>query len=183
MAAQSDDESMLKESLSATPSATHSVATSLLLRTQNPYSTPILKLITAPEASVIRTQAIPHSAPRPLTEVITEAEEIFSYRMPMSHPHAFAFIPCPASPLSFFGDVLTSANNTHAGCWLQSSGPSAIEDSLISFLASSAGLPVTTAGGVFVSGGSMANLVCLTLARDQMLGKTWEARSKGVIYV
>lgn len=29
----------------------------------------------------------------------------------------------------------------------------------------------------------MANLVCLTLARDQMLGKTWEARSKGVIYV
>jgi L-2,4-diaminobutyrate decarboxylase len=29
----------------------------------------------------------------------------------------------------------------------------------------------------------MANLVCLTLGRDQMLGKMWEARSKGVIYV
>jgi L-2,4-diaminobutyrate decarboxylase len=183
MAAQSDNESVLKESLSAIPSATYSIATSLLLHTQSHFSTPILKLLTPPEASVIHAQAIPHSTPRPLTEVITEAEEIFSYRMPMSHPHAFAFIPCPASPLSFLGDVLTSAHNPHAGCWLQSSGPSAIEASLISFLASSAGLPASTAGGVFVSGGSMANLVCLTLARDQMLGKTWEARSKGVIYV
>ncbi|KAE9367302.1 PLP-dependent transferase [Stipitochalara longipes BDJ] len=183
MAAQSDNESLMKESLSAIAFATHSIATSLLLRTQNPYSTPILKLLTPSETSVIRTQAIPHSAPRPLAEVISEAEKIFSYRMPMSHPHAFAFIACPASPLSFLGDVLTSAHNTHAGSWLQSSGPSAIEASLISFLASSAGLPASTAGGVFVSGGSMANLVCLTLARDQMLGKTWEARSKGVIYV
>jgi L-2,4-diaminobutyrate decarboxylase len=183
MAAQSDNGSVLKESLSAIPSAIHSIATSLLLRTQNPYSTPVLKLLTPQEASVIRTQAIPHSAPRPLTEVITEAEEVLSYRMPMSHPHAFAFIPSPASPLSFLGDILTSAHNTHAGSWLQSSGPSTIEASLISFLASSAGLPASTAGGVFVSGGSMANLVCLTLARDQMLGKTWEARSKGVIYV
>ncbi|PMD40999.1 PLP-dependent transferase [Hyaloscypha variabilis F] len=183
MAAQSDKGSVLKESLSGIPSAACGIATSLLHNTQNPYSTPILKLLTLPEASKIRTQAIPHSAPRPLTEVITEAEEIFSYRMPMSHPHAFAFIPSPASPLSFLGDILTSAHNSHAGSWLQSSGPSTIEDALISFLASSAGLPASTAGGVFVSGGSMANLVCLTLARDQMLGKTWEARSKGVVYV
>jgi L-2,4-diaminobutyrate decarboxylase len=183
MATQSYNESLLKESLSAILSASHSIATSLLLRTQNPYKTPILKLLTSQEASVTRTQAILHSAPRPLAEVITEAEEILSYRMPMSHPHAFAFIPCPASPLSFLGDILTSAHNAHAGCWLQSSGPSTIEASLISFLASSAGLPTSTAGGVFVSGGSMANLVCLTLARDQMLGRTWEARSKGVIYL
>jgi len=51
---------------------------------------------------------------------------------------------------------------------MQSSGPSAIEQDLVEWLASSADLPVG-AGGLFVSSGSLANLMGLMIARDRML--------------
>ncbi|RDW72216.1 hypothetical protein BP5796_08250 [Coleophoma crateriformis] len=100
----------------------------------------------------------------------------------MDHPHFFGFIPYPATPVSFVGDMITSAANTHAGSWLQSSGPSTIERSLISWLATVAGLP-NTAGGLFLSGGSMANLTAIMLARDSKLGSTWQEKARGVAYV
>jgi L-2,4-diaminobutyrate decarboxylase len=120
--------------------------------------------------------------PQPIESVIHEAITIFTHRVRMDHPKFFGFIPSPAHPTSWLGELLNSLFNTHAGSWFQSSGPSTIEASLIDFLASNAGLPTETAGGIFVSGGSMANLTALMMARDQMLGSQ-EERMKGVIYV
>src|SRR5690606_1854858 len=68
----------------------------------------------------------------------------------------------------------------HAGNWLESSGPSCIEQQLIRWLADNLGLP-QSCGGLFVSGGSMANLTALAVARDQKLQA--HERSKGVAYV
>ena len=98
----------------------------------------------------------------------------------MDHPRFYGFIPSPASPLSFVGDMLTTGFNAHSGSWMQSSGPAAIEQGLIAWLAQRAGLP-DSAGGLFVSGGSMANLTGLMLARDRML--PLEDRRRGVIYL
>ncbi|KAF2242257.1 PLP-dependent transferase [Trematosphaeria pertusa] len=124
--------------------------------------------------------AIPFSAPQDIDQVLREAFEIFDHRLRTNHPRFFSFIPSPASPLSFLGDSLTSSFNTFAGCKLEGAGPSAIEKSLIEWLAERVGLP-DTAGGVFVSGGSMANLTAIAVARDQIVPCGKEAL--GVAYV
>lgn len=106
--------------------------------------------------------------------------DVYAYRARMNHPRCFAFIPSPASPLSWIGEMLTAAHNPFAGSWLQSSGPSAIERKLVDFLCIRIGFPAS-AGGLFVSGGSMANLTALTVARDQILAP--EDRSAATVYV
>jgi L-2,4-diaminobutyrate decarboxylase len=69
----------------------------------------------------------------------------------MNHPRFFGFIPSPISPISWLGEMITTAFNVHAGSWLQSSGPSAVEDALIAWFAEKADLP-SSAGGIFLSG-------------------------------
>ncbi|MES2451727.1 MAG: aminotransferase class V-fold PLP-dependent enzyme [Pseudomonadota bacterium] len=118
---------------------------------------------------------------RPLPDVIDEmVEKVYRHRAQADHPRFFAFVPGPCSPLSAVGDLLTAVYNPHAGNWLQSSGPSCIELQLIKWLAGNLGLPESS-GGLFVSGGSMANLTALVVARDQRLPA--DERSRGVVYV
>lgn len=136
--------------------------------------------VASPEvAADIRRMAVPDE-PRPFQDVVEDASGIFKHTARMGHPRVYAFIPSPASPLAFIGDLLTSGYNPFAGSWLQGSGPAAIEQGLIAWLAQQAGMPAT-AGGLFVSGGSMANLTGLMVARDQMLPP--EERRRGVAYV
>lgn len=63
-------------------------------------------------------------------------------------------------------DLLASGLNANSGGWVLSAGPSEIEAQLIGWLASRFGLPAG-AGGQLVSGGSLANLSALKLARDR----------------
>ena len=138
----------------------------------------IVSIASSAQAAEFRALARP-GEPRPIAAVVADAERIFAHRVRMDHPRFYGFIPSPASPLSFLGDMLISGFNVHAGSWMQSSGPAAIEQGLIAWLAERVGLP-DGAGGLFVSGGSMANLTGLMLARDRMLppGK----RGRGVAY-
>ncbi len=139
----------------------------------------IVSIASIETAADFRRLAVP-GEPRSLDDVIGDSARIFSHRVRMDHTRFYGFIPSPASPLSLVGDLLTSGFNAHAGSWMQSSGPAAIEQGLISWLAQQAGLPAE-AGGLFVSGGSMANLTGLMIARDRMLPA--EERQRGVAYV
>lgn len=96
------------------------------------------------------------------------------------HPRAFGFTPCPASPLSRLGDLLVSAFNPHAGAWAQSAGPLAVERALVRFLSDAAGFP-KTAGGLFLAGGSAANLTAIVAAREAKLRA--DTLSLGVAYL
>lgn len=139
----------------------------------------IVRIASRDEAAAIRDKAAPR-APRALADVIEDAVGIFANRVRMDHPRFYGFIPSPASPIALIGDMLTAGFNAHAGSWMQSSGPAAIEQGLITWLAGKTGLPAT-AGGLFVSGGSMANLTGLMIARDRKLPV--ETRRQGVAYV
>ena len=139
----------------------------------------IVTIASPEEAEAFRKLAVPGTA-RPIADVAQDARRAFACRVRMDHPRFYGFIPSPASPLSFVGEMLTTGFNAHAGSWMQSSGPAAIEQGLIAWLAQRAGLP-ERAGGLFVSGGSMANLTGLMLARDRMLPS--EERRRGVAYL
>lgn len=141
---------------------------------------PAVRVIGPDALARLRARGIPAHG-RPLQEVIDELlGEVLPYRARMDHPRFFAFIPSPASPLSWIGDLLTSVHNAHGGSWLQSSAASCVESELIAWLNERIGFP-PGAGGLFVSGGSMANLTALTIARDRRLHAN--ERSLGVAYV
>jgi L-2,4-diaminobutyrate decarboxylase len=159
--------------------AIHEVAQIFRDLNLEPGDDQVLKMATAEKTSDLKKYAAPGAA-HSVEEVLKEASEIFDYRMRMNHPRSFAFIPSPVSPFSWLGETVTSAFNAFAGSRLQSSGPSAIENELIQWMAAKAGLP-PTAGGLSVSGGSMANLTAMVLARDQTLSPdNWPA---GTAYV
>lgn len=96
----------------------------------------------------------------------------------IQHPRFFAFIPSPSNFVSVMADALAAGFNPFAGNWLEGSGPAQIELVTIDWLREMCGLP-ETAGGLFVSGGSMANLTALAAARRAMLD---ERSDNAVIY-
>jgi glutamate/tyrosine decarboxylase-like PLP-dependent enzyme len=96
----------------------------------------------------------------------------------VQHPRFFAFIPSPSNFVSVMADALAAGFNPFAGNWFEGSGPAQIELVTVDWLREMCGLP-ETAGGLFVSGGSMANLTALAAARRAMLG---ERNDDAVIY-
>jgi L-2,4-diaminobutyrate decarboxylase len=118
---------------------------------------------------------------RPFQEVVDEMfTDIMPFRVRMNHPRWYGFIPCPLTPMSWIGELLNAAHNPHAGSWMQSAGPAVVETEVVRWMADQLGMPAG-AGGLFVSGGSMANLTALVVARDHML--TEQTRARGVAYV
>lgn len=87
----------------------------------------------------------------------------------IDHPRFFAFVPSPNNFVSVMADALIAGFNTFAGTYFAGSGPAHIELTVIDWLRQICGLP-DSAGGLLVSGGSMANLTGLAVARDARLG-------------
>jgi glutamate/tyrosine decarboxylase-like PLP-dependent enzyme len=96
-------------------------------------------------------------------------QDVFSQIMHLDHPRFFAFVPSPSNFVGAMADALASGYNVFAGTWLEASGPAQVELITIEWLCQAAGFP-ETAGGLFVSGGSMANITALAVARHVKLG-------------
>lgn len=96
----------------------------------------------------------------------------------VNHRRFFAFVPGPGNFVGTMAETLASGLNIFAGTWLGSASAAQIELTVIRWLVEMCSLP-STAGGLFVSGGSVANLTALTVARDQKLGTDL---SQGVAY-
>jgi aromatic-L-amino-acid decarboxylase len=105
--------------------------------------------------------------PRELVERLKR--DVFANQLHVDHPRFFAFVPGPGNFVGAMADALASGFNSFVGTWLGGSGPAEIELVTIDWLRALCGLP-ETAGGLFVSGGSMANLTALAIARHARLG-------------
>lgn len=109
------------------------------------------------------------TGPAPLDAVLDELRrDVFSHVAHVNHPRFFAFVPGPANFVGVMGDALAAGYNVFTGTWLASSGATRLELKLVDWLRRSCGLPAG-AGGLFVSGGSMANIVGLAVARHRVL--------------
>jgi aromatic-L-amino-acid decarboxylase len=80
-------------------------------------------------------------------------------------PRFLAFIPAAPTRASMLFDMIVSCSSLQGSSWLEAAGAVAAENQALRVLADLAGLP-PGAGGVFVSGGSAANLSALAVARD-----------------
>lgn len=96
------------------------------------------------------------------------ASTLFETMIHVDHPRFFAFVPSPGNFVGAMADALASGFNPFVGTWFSGSGPAEIELVTINWLRQLCGLP-ETAEGLFVSGGSMANLTALAVARHAVL--------------
>ena len=101
--------------------------------------------------------------------VLDEAEEhILSNVMEVDHPRFFGFVPGPNNFVGVLGDMLASGFNVFSGTWVSGAAAAQTELVVVDWLADLCGLP-DAAGGLFTSGGSMANVTALAAARHAVL--------------
>ena len=103
-------------------------------------------------------------APSQLLDEI--CDNALSSIMHLEHPRFFGYIPGPSSFVGVIGELLTAGFNIYGGTWLESSVVTHLELQASGYLADCCGFP-DSAGGIFLSGGSMANLSALAVARYQ----------------
>ena len=112
-------------------------------------------------------------------ELLAQLErEVLPNNLHVDHPRFFAFVPGPNNFVSTMADALAAGFNVFNGTWLGGSAAAAVELGVVRWLARVCGLP-KSAGGLFVSGGSMANLTALVAARHALLNDHTE---NAVIY-
>ena len=97
------------------------------------------------------------------------SEHVFANMMHVDHPRFFAFVPSPSNFVSAMADALVAGFNPYAGSWIEGAGSAALETVTLDWLRTLCGLP-ETAGGLFVSGASIANITVLAVARHVTLG-------------
>ncbi|MFZ3374212.1 MAG: aminotransferase class I/II-fold pyridoxal phosphate-dependent enzyme [Chthoniobacterales bacterium] len=111
----------------------------------------------------------PSESGRDPRELLAQLErEVFPNNLHVDHPRFFAFVPGPNNFVSTMAEALAAGFNVFNGTWLGGSAAAAMELGLIRWFCHIYGLP-QSAGGLFVSGGSMANLTALVAARHASL--------------
>ncbi|RKF03785.1 glutamate/tyrosine decarboxylase-like PLP-dependent enzyme [Tenacibaculum lutimaris] len=98
----------------------------------------------------------------------------------VSHPKAFSFVPGPSNFISTMADSLATGFNIFSGGWMVSPAAAELEIVTMNWLLKMYNFPVEKGGGIFTSGGSMANLTALATARRLKCGDDF---SKAVIYL
>ena len=81
-----------------------------------------------------------------------------------------AFIPSSPGAAAAWVDAIVGATCVPAESWIEAAGAVAAENQVLRLLADLAGMPAT-AGGCFMSGGSIGNLSALAVARDNRRGR------------
>ncbi|MGH7601468.1 MAG: pyridoxal phosphate-dependent decarboxylase family protein, partial [bacterium] len=105
----------------------------------------------------------------PIDDVLAQLDrEVWPNVIPTNHPRFFAFVSTPNNFVSVLADALSAAMTAYAGSWLEAAGPAMIELVVIEWLRQLVGMPEGT-GGHCVTGGSVANLTALAVARHAKL--------------
>lgn len=111
----------------------------------------------------------PPPRPCPPDEVFAKLrDDVLPNMIHVDHPRNFGFVPGPSNYVGAVADFITSGLNVFAGTWLEGSGAAQVELVTLDWLKRWCGLP-SSADGIFVSGGSQANLTALMVARDEKL--------------
>jgi glutamate/tyrosine decarboxylase-like PLP-dependent enzyme len=114
--------------------------------------------------------------PEHILEIVEK--KIFTNIMHTDHPRFFAFVPTANNFISVLADALVAGFNPFAGTWLESSSAAQIELVTVDWLRQIFGMP-EEAGGLFLSGGSAANLIGIAVARHVKLK---DRIAKSVVY-
>ncbi len=85
------------------------------------------------------------------------------------HPRFFGYVSAPGTAVAAIADLLASALNANLPAWRSAPAPTELEHLTIDWIKQAIGL-APAAGGLLLSGGSMANLCALVAARHHRCG-------------
>ncbi|MGA7521592.1 MAG: aminotransferase class V-fold PLP-dependent enzyme [Acidobacteriaceae bacterium] len=122
-------------------------------------------------------RSLPQLGEEPALLLDRAAELILEHSLFNGHPRFWGYITSSPAPIGALGDLLASAVNPNVGAWPLSPMASEIEAQTVRWIAELVGYP-NQCGGLFVSGGNMANLVCFLAARQAKAG--WDVRKTGM---
>jgi glutamate/tyrosine decarboxylase-like PLP-dependent enzyme len=143
-------------------------------------SLPQRKVTTGESPSEIREaldaeRSLPQRGADPGQLLDHAADLLIDHSLFNGHPRFWGYITSSAAPIGALGDLLAAAVNPNVGAWLLSPMASEIEAQTIRWVAEMLDYPVTC-GGLFVSGGNMANFVCFLAARQAHAEKNVRVR-------
>jgi aromatic-L-amino-acid/L-tryptophan decarboxylase len=113
--------------------------------------------------------------PGPLLE--RTAQLLFEHSLFNGHPRFFGYITAAPAPIGMLADFLAAAVNANVGAWVLSPAATEIEAQTVRWIASLIGYS-RDCGGLLVSGGNMANVVCFLAARAAKAD--WNVRERGI---
>lgn len=112
----------------------------------------------------------------PLESVLTDFEEmVLPYPTGLQSPRWWGWAGGNGTPTGMLADMLAAGMNAVPGNF--NDGAARVEDEVLSWMKEAMGFP-SDAGGIMVSGGSVANLVGVAVGRDVAAG--YEVRRQGV---
>ncbi len=136
-------------------------------------------LLTGPYAgktpSELETLINPNFLPQTgwsLDQITETLRTVVANSINITHPHTAAHLQCPPLMASLAAEVVISALNQSMDSFDQAPIATVIEQRIIRWLCSEAGLP-DSADGTFTTGGSQSNYLALLLAREATVQKRW----------
>lgn len=120
---------------------------------------------------------IPEGGTDPAVLLEQTTQLLFDHSLFNAHPRFFGYITASPAPIGILADLLAAAVNPNVGAWALAPAATEIEAQTVRWIAEFIGFPVD-AGGLLVSGGNMANIVCLLAAR--VAKADWDIRTDGV---
>ena len=129
------------------------------------------------QAAIGAAAPLPEHGTDAATVLGEAARVLFDHSLINGHPRFFGYITSSPAHIGILGDLLAATVNANVGAWRLSPAASEIEAQAVRWIAELVGYP-TTCGGLFVSGGNMANMVGLFAARAAAAG--WDVRARGM---
>src|SRR5262245_19745702 len=128
-------------------------------------------------AALDLTSDLPEHGTDPAQLLEQTTARLFEHSLFNAHPRFFGYITASPAPIGMLGDLLAAALNPNVGAWTLSPAATEIESQTVRWIAQLIGFP-SSCGGLMVSGGNMANLVCFWAARAANAG--WDVRQRGL---
>lgn len=114
----------------------------------------------------------------PLNDILQDAFGLLSeHSLFNGHPRFWGYITSSPAPAGILADLLAAAINANVGAYILSPMATEIERQTIRWIAEFIGFP-KNCGGIFVSGGNMANITGLLAARKAKAN--WDIRKTGL---
>ena len=120
---------------------------------------------------------VPESGHEPVGILEDMSKILFANSTFNGHPRFFGYITSSAAPIGALADLLATSVNPNVGAWGLSPVATELEKQAVRWVAELIGYS-SDAGGVLVSGGNVANMVCLIAAIRAKAG--WNVRDRGV---
>jgi len=122
-------------------------------------------------------RALPDAGADPAQLLNSAADLLLDHSLFNGHPRFWGYITSSAAPIGALGELLAAAVNPNVGAWPLSPMASEIEAQTIRWIAEMLRYP-EDCGGLFVSGGNMANIVGFLAARQAKAGR--DVRTAGL---